>query len=246
MGRAGANAFANMAPMSDAHVPASELKSALVRAIEARTRKAVPFVLAEFADLFDGQPPTVWVRVATLAEQDDALVQAYAYIAKKAAAAPLIERDAAFVDACKTSHILAVVFRESAAKDSLPAFPDAEWNRDNFTPYQIQILLDRYNSVVQMTQPGAGKVEPEWVAELAMKCAEFEGTNIPDLALGECSKSMLAECFIRLAMFWKTERDENAALRAAVEAYESQAGQSGSLQPANPHLDESGSGSSGN
>jgi hypothetical protein len=31
---------------------------------------------------------------------------------------------------------------------------------------------------------------------------------------------MLAEMFVRLAMMWQTERDQNAALRAAVEVYE--------------------------
>lgn len=221
MGAQGAKMFNNMAPMSDAHAATDPGKSALVRALEARVRKATPFVLTEFEEHFGGQPPTVWVRVATLAEQDDALMQAYAYIAKKAAIAPLIEKDAAFVEGCKTAHILAVVFRESDAKDSLPAFPDAEWNRENLTPYQIRLLLDRYNSVVQATQPGAGKVEPEWVADLAAKCATFEGTGVPDAILEECSKPMLVECFVRLAMMWQTERDENAALRAAVEAYES-------------------------
>lgn len=222
MGKTGAKMFANMAPMSDAHASSDPGKSLFVQRLEARHRHATPFVLAEFADHFHGEPPTVWARVATLAEQDDALVQAYAYIAKKAAIAPLIEKDAAFVEACKTSHILAVVFRDSDAKDSLPAFPDAEWNREHFTPYQIRLLLDRYNSVVQATQPGAGKVEPEWVADIATRCATFEGTGVPDIALQECSRDMLVEMFMRLAMMWDTEREENSALRAAVEAYEAQ------------------------
>jgi hypothetical protein len=34
---------------------------------------------------------------------------------------------------------------------------------------------------------------------------------------------MLVEMFVRLAMMWQTEREENAALRAAVEAYEARA-----------------------
>ena len=222
MGKAGAKMFANMAPMSDASASSDPGKSLLVQRLEARARHATPFVLAEFAEHFNGETPTVWARVATLAEQDDALVQAYAYIAKKAAVAPLIEKDSAFVEACKTSHILAVVFRDSDAKDSLPAFPDAEWNREHFTPYQIRLLLDRYNSVVQATQPGAGKVEPEWVADIALRCAQFEGTGVPDIALQECSRDMLVEMFMRLAMMWQTEREENAALRAAVESYETQ------------------------
>jgi hypothetical protein len=99
-------------------------------------------------------------------------------------------------------------------------FPAADWIRENLTPYQIRLLLDRYNSVVQATQPGQGKVEPEWVADIAERCAIFEGTGVPDAVLEECSKPMLAEMFVRLAMMWQTERDQNAALRAAVEVYE--------------------------
>lgn len=220
MGAQGAKMFNNMAPMSDAHAATDPGKSALVRALESRVRKATPFILTEFADHFGGQPPTVWARVATLAEQDDALMQAYAYIAKKAAIAPLIEKDSAFVEACKTSEILAEVFRDGDSQSATRAFPEAEWIRENLTAYQINLLLERYNSVVQATQPGSGKIEPEWVADLASKCAQFEGTNVPDAVLQECSRNMLAEMFVRLAMLWQTERDENAALRAAVEAYE--------------------------
>lgn len=220
MGKTGSALFANSPPTTEAHVPTSELKSRLIRGLDERKRKCTPFVLTEFTEHFGGQPPTVWARVATLTETDAALVQAYAHIAQKAAVAPPIERDAVFVEATKTAHILAEVFRDGDGKESLRAFPDAEWIRDHLTPYEVRVLLDRYNSVVQASQPGAGKVEPEWVAELALKCADFEGTNVPDAALQECSRDMLVEMFVRLSMLRKTDCGENAALRAAVEEYE--------------------------
>lgn len=191
-----------------------------MQAREARVRACTPFVLPEFAEHFGGQAPTVWVRIATLTETHDALVQAYAHIAKKAAIAPPIERDAAFVEATKAAHILAEVYRDRDGKESLRAFPDVDWICDHLTPYEVRVLLDRYNSVVQASQPGAGKVEPEWVADLAMKCADLEGTGVPDIALQECSRDMLAEMFVRLSMMWRTEREENEALRAAVAEYE--------------------------
>lgn len=227
MGKTGAKMFANMAPMTDAHASTDPGKSLFVQRMEARVRKATPFKLVEFAEHFEGEAPTAWARVATLAEQDNALERAYAYISKKTNSAPLIEKDSAFVEACKTAEMLAEVFRESDAQDSLRLFPAADWIRENLTPYQIRLLLDRYNSVVQATQPGQGKVEPEWVADIAERCAQFESTGVPDAVLEECSKPMLAEMFVRLAMMWQTERDQNAALRAA---YESQAEQSGSPQ----------------
>jgi hypothetical protein len=241
MGKTGAKMFRDMAPTSDAHASTDLGKSLFVQRMEARARKATPFKLVEFADHFGGEAPTAWARVATLAEQDNALEQAYAYIAKKANSSPLIEKDPAFVEACKTAEMLAEVFRESDAQDSLRLFPAADWIRENLTPYQIRLLLDRYNSVVQATQPGQGKVEPEWVADIAERCAIFEGTGVPDAVLEECSKPMLAEMFVRLAMMWQTERDQNAALRAAVEAYENHGGHD-SEQTGSPQSQQSANG----
>lgn len=206
------------APQATAVNAPNDGKSLLVRELErARAaREATRFPVSDFVDQFGGKPDAVAIRIATVAEQDDSLAQAYAYIEQRSNGAPGLKNDVDFVQVVKTVHILSEVVRDARDPENMRAFPDAAWMRENFNPHQIRILLDHYNAVVAKTLPGEGKVEPEWVLSLAEQCALWEHTGIPDGALIQCSREMLVEMFVRLSMMHMTALAENEALKTTI------------------------------
>lgn len=205
---------------------ASNGKSSLVAAIEEKNKRrnldAVEYDVAGFFGFGGEAVHKVKVRVATKAEQDQALLEAYAAIENAAKKAESLRSDVDYCNGKKAVMLLGEAIRDARDPNSLSAFPSPEWIEENLTPDQIAILLNLYNREVAKAAPAAIKFDADQVETLMSVCGTAYETDLPERALLHFSRDQMVELFIQASIVARVRSEECEALKARIAELESE------------------------
>lgn len=191
----------------------SEVKSALVLAIESRPRKAYAFDVSGFFGLADRPIYRIAIRVNTKLEQDNAIAAAYQVVNKTAEhAGDQAKSDSDLLLDAKAIHVLFHACRRCEEGDEeqgykYNAFPGPQWMREHMTTDQLAVLLNLYNEVRRSEGPTRWEVTLEQVDALAILCAETADNDIPEAVLASCSREWMTQAFVLLSLRMKELRD---------------------------------------
>lgn len=181
------------------NIPDIEL-SELELAIENRQRKTHEFDVPDVLGQTGKSLGQVKMRIATVAEQDQAIREAHAYAEKVARSAGSAAMDPDLLENAKTAHILHKVCR--SVKTDSPAFSSPDWMLSKMSVYELGILLNRYNEMVRAANPIEFKFGTEELEAFALLCSNLSDTNAPNSFLQDFSRDQVAEIAIRIAILY--------------------------------------------
>lgn len=177
--------------------------SELELAIQNRERKAYPF---EIKDMLGGTGKPlgkVEIRVATVAEQETAMVKAREYIAEKAKEDQTFLNDPDIVENAKTAHILHQVCRRPATNAYKgPAFQSPAWMLQNFGAVELGSILNAYNEVVRVSRPEKPVFHADFMRAFAKHCSENSGSKEPNEWLEQLNSQDVAEMLVCMAIMY--------------------------------------------
>lgn len=186
----------------------TDKKSKLVEAIEKRARKQYHFRVSDFLGLPGPQVEHINFRVATKAEEDDAIVAAHRYVQEKAASTEA-KADLDLLTDAKTSHILFEVCRDPNIENG-HAFLSAQWMREHLTTDHLMCLLNLYNETRKKEGPHPSVVDSDTLdAHVALCVSAVEAEEpIPQWLLAAWNREALSEAFVGLSVKLDAVRKE--------------------------------------
>lgn len=169
--------------------------SELELAIENRERKTYEFDIPDVLGQ-SGQPiGKVRMRIATVAEQDLAIKEAYAYANKMEISDPDLMSNA------KAAHILHKVCRN--AKSNAPAFSSPKWMLEKMSAYELGVLNNNYNEMVRAAKKNIDlEFDSQMLEAFAQFCGNLSNSKEPNKFLQNYNSEQIAEIAIRMAILY--------------------------------------------
>lgn len=199
-----------------------EKKSALAALIEARPKVYYDFPVAETLGFLPGvgegkSTLAIKYRVATKAEQDAAIADAYRYVKERTGEVEEAAKDGDILTDAKNAAILAIVCRSTEDPDNLPAFPHCRWVTKNLNTYQIAGLINGYGDALRKSGAVREEVSDEVIETAASVVAGFE-YEAARRWLTTTSREWLVDMVIGLSRKLEVSRIEIAGFEAEVGA----------------------------
>lgn len=191
--------------------------SELEQAIETRERKAHEFEVPDILGQSGKALGKVRMVIPTIAEQDQAVKEAYAYAAK------IGTTDLDVIQNAKTAHILHKVCK--SMKSNAPAFSSPEWMLKKLAAFELGILLNNYNEMVRKAkEPIEVEFDSERLQAFAVWCANSHNSKEPNQFLQNYNTEQITEIAVRMAILYHEVstrlKSEIKALEDKVEALE--------------------------
>lgn len=176
-----------------------EQLSELELALQKRSRRTFEF---EFKDYIGGTKSTlgkIRVRVATVDEQEKALLAAHEYINKKAIKdASSASLDSDFINNVKAAFILhKITLHETHDR---PVFSGPEAMMKAMSVDELGKLFEYYQAVLKEFSPFDIELTEEKVQAVADACAATWETDAPNIVLSQFTAAQKAEIIIRISM----------------------------------------------
>lgn len=176
--------------------------SELELAIQNRERKTFE---CEIQDVLgnSGKPlGKVFVRIATISEQEKAILESNKYIEEKSKEAPTVVSDLDFTQNVKTTHILHKVCLKKRGNIFMPAFSTPKWMLENLGALELGSLLDYYNEVVRVASNVKSKFSPDTLKAFAKFCSENTSSREPNEYLSKMSYDETAEALVLMSIMY--------------------------------------------
>lgn len=185
-----------MKPDKKSTVPEIEL-SELEQAIANRERKCFEFEVLDYIGGTKKPLGKIRIRIATVAEQDDAIYQAHNYV-QKVAKESNATYDPDLLENAKTAFILQKVCLRP--NDNIPIFAQgAAWMLKNMSTDELAKILEYYNTVLREFSPFDLDLSYEKVMAIAEACAATAHTDAPNIILSKFTSDQKAELIIRIS-----------------------------------------------
>lgn len=175
--------------------------SELEKAIDGRERKSFVFEVPDVLGQSGKSLGQVKMRIATVAEQDQAIRDAHAYAEKIAKNAGAASVDPDLLENAKTANILHKVCRNS--KTDSPAFSSPEWMLKKMSVHELGILLNNYNEMKKAAmRPLHFEFDTVQLEAFAQLCGDMSNSSLPNIYLQNYNEDQIAEIAIRMAILY--------------------------------------------
>lgn len=195
-------------------------QSALVEALDRRStdRKTWMFEAAKFLAAGAPKVGSYRMRLATIDEQDNAILMARRHVEEKVEKARVsgeMVKDPDLGNA-KIAYLMHAVCLQP--ERDVPVFQSGKWMCERLTPDEVSVLLNHYQEIVELSGPIDLDLSTERIEGLAASLAATAGTSEPNLQLMAFTRHQVVEICIREALLLKEARSEIARLKEELEA----------------------------
>lgn len=174
-----------------------EIGSELEQALENRVRKSFEFEVMDYLGGSKKVLGKIRIRVATLAEQNEALYLAHKYI-EKIARDSQAAMDPDVVNTAKAVFILWKVCLHPT--ENIPIFQRGpEWMMKNLSTDEIGKIMEYYQTVLREFSPFDLDLSEQKVIAIAEACAATAETDAPNIILSKFTTDQKAELIIRIS-----------------------------------------------